>query len=43
MHRGRTKPEEKAKVVVSVLGEECIQFLAALAILPRTVSKNIMN
>ena len=36
-HRRRIKTEEKAKVVVSFLGEECIQFLAALAILPRTI------
>ena len=42
-HRKRIKTEEKAKVVAAVWGEECIQFLAALAILPRTISKNRMN
>ena len=39
-HRRRIKTEEKVKVVASVWGEECIQFLAALAILPRTILKN---
>ena len=33
-HRKRIKTEEKAKVVASVWGEEFIQFLAALAVLP---------
>ena len=32
-HRRRIKTEEKAKVVASVLGEEFIQLLAALAVL----------
>ena len=36
-HRRRTKAEEKAKVVKSVSGEEFIKFLAALAVLPRTI------
>ena len=36
-HRWRIKTEEKAKVVVSVWGKECIQFLAAQAVLPRTI------
>ena len=31
----RKKTEEKAKVVASALGKEFIQFLAALAILPK--------
>ena len=43
MHRRRIKTEEKAKVVASVWGEEFIQFLAALAVLPRTILKNRMN
>ena len=33
----RIKTEEKAKVVAAVWGEEFIQLLAALAILPRTI------
>ena len=33
----RIKTEEKAKVVASVWGTEFIQFLAAPAILPRTI------
>ena len=41
--RRRIKTEEKAKVVNSVWGEEFIQFLAVLAILPRTILKNRMN
>ena len=35
--------EEKAKVVASVWGQEFIQFLAMLAILPRTILWNRMN
>ena len=35
--------EEKTKVVASNWGEEFIQFLAVLAILPRTIFKNAMN
>ena len=42
-HRIRIKTEEKAKVVASVWGEEFIQFLAALAVLPRTILNNRMN
>ena len=42
-HRRFIKTEEKAKVVASVWGEECIQFLAALAILQRKIWKNRMN
>ena len=38
-----TIEEEKAKVNASVWGEEFIQFLAALAILPRTILKNRIN
>ena len=41
--RRRIKTEEKAKVVAAVWGKEFIQFLAALAILPRTVLKKRMN
>ena len=33
VHRRRIRTEEKAKVVAAVWGTECIQFLAALAIL----------
>ena len=39
----RMKTEEKAKVVASVRSEEFIQFLAALAVLPRKICKNRMN
>ena len=35
--RRRIKTAEKAKVVAFCLGEEFIQFLAAPAILPRTI------
>ena len=35
--------EAKAKVVASVWGAEFIQFLAAEAILPRSIWKNRMN
>ena len=41
--RRRIKTEETAKVLAFVWGEEFIQFLAALAILPRTIMKNRMN
>ena len=37
MHRRSLKTEENAKVVTSVWGEEFIQFLVALAVLPRTI------
>ena len=39
----RIKTEEKAMVVASVWGEEFIQSLASLAILPRTICKNRLN
>ena len=42
-HRRRIKTEEKAKVVASIWGEELMHFLAALAVLPRTILKNRMN
>ena len=42
-HRRWIKAEEKAKVVASVWGAEFIQFLVALAVLPRTILKNRMN
>ena len=42
MHRRRIKTEEKAKIVASVWGAEFIQFLAALAVLPRTILKSMM-
>ena len=35
-HRRRIKTEAKAKVVACVWGEEFIQFLDTLAVLPRT-------
>ena len=41
--RRRIKTEEKAKVVASVWGEEFIQFLAVLAVLPRTILNDRMN
>ena len=42
IHR-RIQTEEKAKVVASVCGEEFIQFLAALAVLPRMILNNRMK
>ena len=42
-HTRMIKTEEKAKVVASVWWEEFIQFLAALAILPRSILKSRMN
>ena len=39
----RIKTEKKAKVVDSVWGEEFIQFLEALAVLPRTILNNRKN
>ena len=36
-HRRKKKIEAKAKVVASVWGTEFIKFLAALAVLPRTI------
>ena len=34
IHKRRINPEERAKVVASVWGEEFVQLLAALAVLP---------
>ena len=42
-HRRRMKAEAKAKVVASVWGATFIQFLAALAVLPRLIWKKRMN
>ena len=42
-HRRRIKPEEKAKVVASIWVEKYIQFLVALAVLPRKNLNNRMN
>ena len=42
-HRRRIKTEEKAKVVASVWGEECIQFFAVLAVLPIYICRTILN
>ena len=39
-HRRRIQTEEKAKVVASVWGVKCIQFLVALAVLPGMILKN---
>ena len=36
-HRRRIELEDKAKVVASVWGAECVQFLSALAVLPRSI------
>ena len=35
--------EDKAKVVASVWGAECVQFLSPLAVLPRLIWKKRMN
>ena len=43
MHRRRIYTEKKLKVVATVWGVDFSQFLAALAILPRTILKNRMN
>ena len=43
VHRRMIKTEEKANVVASIWGEECIQFFAALAILPRRILNNRIN
>ena len=42
-YRRRINTEEKAKVVAAAWGEECIQLLAVLAIVPRTILKSRMN
>ena len=42
-HRRRINTEEKAKVVASVWGTECIQFLAAPTILHQDELKKRMN
>ena len=42
-HRRRMEREAKAKVVVSVWGADFNQLLAALAILPRSIWKKMMN
>ena len=42
-HRRRITTEEKAKVVASVWGDEFIQFLAALTVMPRMILNNRMN
>ena len=39
-HRRRIKTEEKAKIVAAVWGAKFVQFLAALAVLPRSIWKN---
>ena len=42
-HRRRMEREVKAKVVASVLGADFEQFLAALAVLPRSIWKKRSN
>ena len=42
-HRRRMEREAKAKVVASVWGTDFVQFLATLAVLPRSIVKNRMN
>ena len=42
-HRRRMETEAKTKVVASVWGAKFIPFLAALAVLPRSIWKNGMN
>ena len=42
-HRRRMETEAKAKVVPSVWGADIVQFLAALAVLPRSVWKKRFN
>ena len=45
-HRRRMEREEKAKVVASVWGgggKDFVQFLSALAVLPWSIWKNMMN
>ena len=37
IHRRRMELEDKAKGVASVWGEEFVQFLAALGVLPRSI------
>ena len=43
MHRRRLDREAKAKVVASVWGADFVQFLAALAVLPRSIWKKRFN
>ena len=42
-HRRRRETEDKSKVVASVWGAKCVQFLAALAVLTRSIYKKRMN
>ena len=42
-HRRRMETEAKAKVVTSVWGADFVQFLAALAVLPRSIWKKRLN
>ena len=41
--RRRILAEENAKIVASIRGEEFIQFLAALAVLPRPILNNTVG
>ena len=43
IEEGWREREAKAKVAASVVGAEFVQFLAALAVLPRSIWKNRMN
>ena len=38
-HRRRMETEDKARVVVSVWGVKCVQFLVALSVLPRSFER----
>ena len=42
-HKRRMGTEAKAKVVASIWGAKFVKFLAALAVLPRSIRKNRMN
>ena len=42
-HRRRMEREGKAKVVASIWGANCVQFLAMLAVLPRWILKKQLN
>ena len=42
-HRRRIETEGKSKVVTSVWGAAFVQFLATLAVLPRSIRKKLLN
>ena len=43
LRRIRIKTDAKAKVVASIWGAKFVQFLAALAVLPRSIWKKWLN